>query len=68
MLLLLFTLGDRVTFFSLFLFPTPLGTDQSRQGMDFSASLASSQKECAQPQLSGALASGVFNSWVSESQ
>lgn len=28
--LLLFTRGDRVTFFSLFLFPTPLGINQSR--------------------------------------
>lgn len=37
MFLLLFTPGDRVTFFSLFLFPTPLGTNQSHGGMDFSA-------------------------------
>lgn len=36
--------------------------------MDFSASLASSHKECVQLQLSGALAEAVFNSWVSELQ
>ena len=65
MLLLLFTRGDRVTFFSPSLFPTPLGTNQSRQGMDFRASRASSQKSVPsssspEPSLAGCLTPGCL--------